>query len=169
MKESRPKHGGSFLDRGMYLSDACLGLSRNGWKALMAVMDQRQFKKVKGRKKPVCVNADNLKLPYGLLQKTFGIPCGRIPQALDELLAKGFIRLVYAGGAHKHDMSQYALSENWRWWKRGTVFQTRPTRQHHGYQGKLLGAIARKNLKRANIAHETEGIHTHETEGLKVA
>jgi DNA-binding PadR family transcriptional regulator len=92
----------------------------------------------------------------------------RIPPAIDELMAKGFIERRHAGGTAKHDMAIYALSEKWRLWTQGArPFQMREVGQHHGYQGRPLGAAAKYHkTESANIAHETEPIHTHETEPI---
>jgi hypothetical protein len=88
VKPNKAKAGGTFIEREAYQSRAFNSLSKNGMKVMIAFWDQRIFKKIKG-KKSQCINADHLKLPYGLLQRTYGIPRGRIPKAIDELLANG--------------------------------------------------------------------------------
>jgi hypothetical protein len=171
VKPSKPKYGGFFFERELYQSPAFLSLAKNAMKALIALLDGRDMKNVspKGQKKKFkCMNPDNLRLPYGLLEKTYGIPRGRIPAALDELLGKGFIERKHAGGAAKHDMAIYALSERWRLpGSEKATYQVREARQHHGYQGRPLGAVAsRCGDEGSIIAHETEPIHTHETEPI---
>jgi hypothetical protein len=168
---SKTKSGCIRLEREMYQHRAFLSLSKNAMKTLIALLDGRDMKNVarKGQKKKfVCMNPDNLRLPYGLLEKTYRIPRGRIPSAIDELLEKGFMERKRAGGSKKHDMAIYALSERWRLWIPGAKpFQVRGIRQHHGYQGRPLGAVANhQKAEGANIAHETEPIHTHETEPI---
>ena len=175
MKPSRPKYGWVKLEREMYQHPAFLSLGKNAIKALIAFLDARKFEqlpdkhgKINKKSKYVCVNGDSLKIPYGLLEKTYQIPRGRIPVALDELMTKGFIERKYAGGSAKHDMAIYALSDKWRLpGSEKAPYQARETREHHGYQGRPLGAIAdREEAKSANIAHETEPIHTHEMEPI---
>jgi hypothetical protein len=171
VKPSKLKYGGFFFEREMYQSPAFLSLTKNSMKALIALLDGRDMKNVspKGQKKKFkCMNPDNLRLPYGLLEKTYRIPRGRIPAAIDELMSKGFIERKHAGGAAKHDMAIYAISE--RWMLPGSEkapYQTREPRERHGYQGRPLGAVAKRcGAKGANIAHETEPIHTRETEPI---
>lgn len=171
MNPSKRKYGGFFFKREMYQHPAFLSLGKNAMKVLVALLDCRDMKNVspKGKKKKFeCMNPDNLRLPYGLLEKTYQIPRGRIPAAIDELMSKGFMERKHAGGAAKHDMAIYALSEKWRLpGSEKAPYQVRETQQHHGYQGRPLGAIA-NHLKSgsANIAHEKEPIHAHETEPI---
>jgi hypothetical protein len=155
----------------MYQSPAFLSLTKNSMKALIALLDTRDMKNVspKGQKKKFkCMNSDNLRLPYGLLEKTYQLPRGRIPAAIDELMSKGFIERKHAGGAAKHDMAIYAISERWRLpGSEKAPYQMREPRERHGYQGRPLGAVAsRLKTECANIAHETEPIHTHEAEPI---
>ena len=57
-----------------------------------------EAKTKKGNKrKPKFVNLDCLEVPYGTLTKVYKVPERRIPDAIDELLAKGFIRYITAG------------------------------------------------------------------------
>jgi hypothetical protein len=64
-----------------------------------------------------------------------------IPIALDDLLAKGFIKISYHGGACKHDKNKYALSDRYLiWTPESAPFEVRPRREKHGYQGRRIGA-----------------------------
>jgi hypothetical protein len=77
----KPLQGGFFFMREIYLSPAFLSLNKNAMKALFAVLDGRDMKNVspKGKKKKFrCMNPDNMRLPYGLLEKTYRIPRGRM-------------------------------------------------------------------------------------------
>ena len=110
------KAGGFYWERELYQSDAFLSLNKNAIKLLIALLDNRQrerpseAKTRKGyKRKPKFVNLDCLEVPYGTLKKVYKVPERRIPDAIDELLAKGFIRITYRGGAMKHDKSKYAL------------------------------------------------------------
>jgi hypothetical protein len=86
--------------------------------------------RVKGRKEWICTNKDCLYFTY-VEAKSYGISAYRFLKAIDQLLATGFIKIEHSGGAQRHDKSRYSLSENWRIWTLGTVFEERPpdTRQ----------------------------------------
>lgn len=142
------KKGGFFCERELYQSEAFLSLNKNAIKVLIALLDNRmresqsQAKDKKGNKrKAKFINLDRLKIPYGTLEKVYKINRSSIPKAIDELLAKGFIKISYHGGACKHDMSTYAWSDNYLFWSLHTApFETRPKREKHGYQGRKIGA-----------------------------
>jgi hypothetical protein len=90
---------------------------------------KRQFEKVgrgkNGKQKKVCVNANSLSLTYIEAKEKYGITQPRLTRAIDELLAKGFLTCIRQGGAYQQDKSIYGLSDNWRLWRPGTVFETR--------------------------------------------
>lgn len=119
-------------------------------KVLIALLDNRQreskgkAKDKKGNKrKPKFINLDRLEIPYGTLEKVYKISRSNIPAAFDELLAKGFIKISYHGGACKHDKNTYAWSNNFLLWTEDSApFEVRPKRERHGYQGRRLGATA---------------------------
>jgi hypothetical protein len=144
--KNRYKAGGFYWERELYQSEAFLSLNKNSMKVLIALLDSRQREKPseartkKGEKrKPKFVNLDCLEVPYGTLEKVYKIPVRRIPDAIDELLAKGFIRITYRGGAIKHDKSKYALVNDYLLWRpESAPFATRPKRERKGYQGRNL-------------------------------
>ncbi len=137
------KKGGFYWGRELYQSAAFLSLNKNAMKILIAFMDNRKVIKnnsPKGkRKKYEFSNLDNLKLPYALFEKTYGVSRSNIPKALDDLLAKGFLKIVYRGGTCRHDGSVYALSDNFLLWKPGAKpFEIRDKGNRKGYQGQNL-------------------------------
>ena len=142
------KPGGFYWERELYQSDAFLSLGKNGIKVLIALMDNRQREKPwdakdkKGKKrKPKFINLDRLEIPYGTLEKVYKMNRSSIPSAIDDLLAKGFIKISYHGGACKHDKSKYAWSDNYLLWTPSAKpFEVRPRREKHGYQGRRIGA-----------------------------
>lgn len=146
----RKYKGGFYWERELYQSDAFLSLNKNAMKILIALLDNRkretqsQAKTKKGNKrKPKFINLDRLVIPYGTLEKVYQINRSSIPRAIDELLAKGFIKISYHGGACKHDLNKYSLSDNYLFWTSHTApFEVRPRRERHGYQGHRLGATA---------------------------
>jgi len=139
------KAGGFYWERELYQSDAFLSLGKNSIKVLIALLDNRQREKPsdakdkKGNKrKPKFINLDRLEVPYGTLEKVYIINRSSIPAAFDELLAKGFIKISYHGGAYKHDKNKYA-------------FEVRPKREKHGYQGRRIGATKSKHPEIAGL------------------
>jgi hypothetical protein len=71
------------------------------------------------------INGKELTCPYIEAEKKYGITQPRLTRAIDELLSKGFITIAHQGGARKHDMTKYALSENYLQWKTGEVLGKR--------------------------------------------
>ena len=149
-KGNKQKSGGIYIERELYQSEAFLSLNKNAIKVLFALLDnrkkerERDAKTKKGNKrKPRFINLDSLIIPYGTLEKVYKISRSNIPGAIDELLAKGFIKIYYHGGACKHDKSVYAWSDNYLLWtKHSAPFEVRPKRERRGYQGRRLGATA---------------------------
>lgn len=147
----KQKSVGIYIPREIYQSDAFLSLGKNPIKVLFALLDNRRqetkgkAKDKKGAKrKPKFINLDSLVIPYGTLEKVYKIGHSNIPAAIDEQLAKGFIKISYHGGAFKHDKSTYAWSDNYLLWTKYTApFEIRPKRERHGYQGLRLGATAK--------------------------
>ena len=154
-KKANHKAGGFYWERELYQSDAFLSLGKNSIKVLIALLDNRErelprnAKDKKGNKrKPRFINLDHLEIPYGVLEKTYKINRSSIPAAIDELLAKGFIKIVHSGGAYQHDKSIYAWSDNFLMWIPGMKpFSVRPKREKHGYQGRRIGATSPKDRK----------------------
>jgi len=150
MKGKKYKSGGIFIERELYQSDAFLSLGKNAIKVLFALLDNRdrepkgKAKDKKGNKRKLkFINLDRLEIPYGTLEKVYKISRSNIPTAIDELLAKGFIKISYHDRACKHDKSTYAWSNNYLLWTKYTKpFEVRPRRERHGYQGRRLGATA---------------------------
>ena len=161
MLQKRYKHGGFYWERGLYQSDAFLSLGKNSIKVLIALLDNRlrekssMAKDKKGNKrKPQFINLDRLEIPYGTLEKVYKIPRSSIPSAIDELLAKGFVKISYHGGACRHDKSQYAWSDDYLLWTQGSrPFASRPKREKHGYQGRRLGAVIKDNAENHTHTH----------------
>lgn len=138
--------GGFYWERELYQSDAFLSLNKNSIKLLVALLDARIFEKQskardkKGRpRKRKCINLDSLEMPYGTLEKVYKISLRSIPAAIDELLAKGFIRITHRGGAIKHDKSVYALDNDYLLWRPNSKpFAKRPRIERRGYQGRRV-------------------------------
>jgi len=148
---SNKRSGGIYIERELYLSDAFLSLSKNAMKALIAFLDSRKREQTKyakdkkgNKRKPKFTNLNSLIVTYSTFETDYKISRPRIPGAIDELLAKGFIKIVHKGGACAKDTTKYAWSNNFLLWRKGAKpFQVRPKCEHHGFQGKMLGAVAK--------------------------
>ena len=156
-KKNKP--GGFYWERELYQSDAFLSMGKNSRMVVIALLDNRQREKPseakdrKGNKrKPIFTNLDCLEVPYGTLEKVYKINRSSIPSAFDELLAKGFIKISYHGGACKHDKNKYALSDDYLLWTpESAPFEVRPKREKHGYQGRRIGATKVKHPVMAGL------------------
>jgi len=155
------KTGGFYWERELYQSNAFLALRKNSIKVLIALLDNRQREKPseakdkkKNKRKTKFINLDRLEGLYGTLEKVYNINRSSIPAAFDELLASGFIRISYHGGAYKHDKNRYAWSDDYLLWTPdASPFGVRPKREKHGYQGE--GPDFTSRLKVSNtLQHE---------------
>ncbi len=146
------KAGGFYWERTVYQSQAFLSLGKNAIKFLIALYDVRKrenpssAKDKKGTKrKQVFVNLDCLEMPYKTLEKKYKMNQQGITRAIDELLAKGFIKISHHGGLGEHDKNRYALIDEYLIWKPGILpIRNRNRDVRRGYQGKCLGASKKK-------------------------
>ena len=166
MKSRPTKKGGFYWERDLYQSKAFLDLHKNAMIMLIALMDARkreypsQAKDKKGRKrKPEFINLDRLEMPYTTLKKKYGMNQAGIVRSVDKLLANGFIEIKQYGGLGKHDVTKYALVEDYLEWEPGTVFRKRTRDVRMGYQGRRLGATKLSAEKK--LARKTIPLHTH--------
>jgi hypothetical protein len=118
---------GTWFESDMAESEAHNSLK--GWapQLLIHFLRKRQFKKIKvGKKdKRICTNSKSITLTQIEAEKKYGVTQPRFNRAVDDLLAKGFLTIEHQGGAYRQDKTIYAVSENWRIWKPGMVFETR--------------------------------------------
>lgn len=135
MKKRVGKGKGTFVERDVFESDAFWSLTGAAPQMLIYFLGKREFRRTSSKaKQKSCVNADKLTLSYVELGK-LGVTQPRATRGFDELMAKGFITIVHAGGGHQRDQSVYALSTQWMRWKKGTVFSKRPDVVKRGFQG----------------------------------
>jgi hypothetical protein len=129
------KGKGTFVLSDVYESGAFWALKGAAPQMLIYLFGKREFRRVnKTDKHPKCVNDHELFLSYIELQK-LGITQPRATRGFDDLLAKGFIEIIHAGGGCQRDQSIYSLSNRWLFWKRGTIFSKRPGVIKRGFQG----------------------------------
>jgi hypothetical protein len=122
------KSAGTWLEREMFLSPAYFALKGCAPQLLTVFMGKRNFERLpvkKGRNNMVCINCQELTFTYIEAENSCGITKSRFSRGIDELLAKGFISVVRLGGTHKHDKTVFALSDRWKRWTPGTVFEMR--------------------------------------------
>lgn len=114
---------GTYIHRDLFESKAFIALKGVAPQLLILILGKRYFKGVDGKKS--CINCDNISFTYIEAREKYGITQPRFTRAIDDLLAKGFIVIKHRGGAYQQDKTIYGLSENWRLWRPGTVFEER--------------------------------------------
>ena len=128
MKKPHP-NSGTFIKAEMIKSSAFIALAGCAPQLLNIFMLKRNFERFpakKGRNNLVCINCQELTFTYIEAEKAYGITKSRFSRGIDELLAKGFISIVRPGGAYQQDKTVFALSDRWKRWMPGTVFEERP-------------------------------------------
>jgi len=115
------------MERNMFESKAYLSLRGFAPQLLTLILGKRWFDTVgkTGKMKRICTNCDALTFTYVEAEKKYGITKTRLCRAYDELLAKGFLKIIHQGGGYKQDKSIYALIEKWMIWRPGVVFEKR--------------------------------------------
>jgi len=120
-----------------------------------------------------CLNPNSLTMTYAELENIHnthsnpnksrfatiatGITRPRISRAFDELLEKGFIKIVRKGGKAQRDKSVYGLAEDWRLWSKGVVISKREK------EVRTLGYINKKT----KVANINVPIHANENVPIK--
>lgn len=138
------------IDTKMYTSKAFLSLCATSVKMLILFLGKRRLAFPKDRKgnkgSMVCENCNELTMTYKELENSpFCFTRPRITRAFDELLAKGFLRIVDPGGAYRKHKAVYALSDLWEQWTPGKKpFNRRLRDAKRGFQGQGKGAISKK-------------------------
>jgi hypothetical protein len=171
---STKKAGGFYWERSVYQSEAFLSLGINAMKFLIALFDARIFEKQsratdrKGvKRKPKCLNLDSLEMPYSILEKKYNMNQQGIVRSKDELLAKGFIKIIHEGGLGEHDKARYALIDDYLKWKLGMKpFRLRNRDVRRGYQGRGLGAVKNKTRSQNVRVLHTSKCETYDEPSL---
>jgi hypothetical protein len=133
---------GTWLDREMYMSRAYLSLGGFAPQLLCLFLGKRDFDRDCN-----CLNKDSITMTYAELENIFnhgeqnkglpkdGVTRPRIIRSFEQLMARGFIRIVHRGGTYKQDKSIYALTDEWKRWQKGMVFFKREKdTRHRGYR-----------------------------------
>jgi hypothetical protein len=117
------KAPGTYIHRDLYQSKAFIALKGVSPQLLVLILGKRKFDGIEGKK--VCTNSDYIPFTYIEAKEEYGITQPRFTRGIDDLLAKGFITVKHQGGAYQQDKTIYGLSENWRLWRPGVVFEKR--------------------------------------------
>lgn len=118
---------GTWVEKELFESKAFLSLKGVAPQVLIIMLGKRIITKhgKKGKERKTTINKDEIYFTYIEAEK-LGITQPRCTRAIDDLMAKGFIRIIHAGGAFKKDKTRYGLLDDWQFWKPGTVYETRP-------------------------------------------
>jgi hypothetical protein len=140
------------IETDMVISDAFWSLNGSSKNLLLLFLIKRKLRFEKG-KVPICVNPDEICMTYKELEAPpFVYHPEQIRRSLKTLLVRGFIEIVYQGGAYKKDKSIYGISDKWRIWEPGKDFSPKIKDVKRGYQGKGLGAIKTISTHK-NVSH----------------
>jgi hypothetical protein len=140
---------GTFVETQMFLSSAYKTLGRRGscqhvssasHVILMMLLGKRQFRTDKTRKGQRKVqfrtDGNRLTLTYKELE-AHGISNQLAAKGFDELLAKGFIEIIDAGGAFEKHKAVYGLTDDYLFWKPGKdPIRTRQRDVKRGWQNR---------------------------------
>ena len=173
-KKNKNGYGkGTFVDTQLYLSQAFISLGKPGTSPvvtycshsiLLMLMGKRQFGTVKdrkGQKVKQRTDENRFHLTYKELAH-WGISQTAATRGIDELLAKGFIKIAEHGGAYDKHKSKYALIDDWQNWQLGDP----PTRVRskdvkRGYQGKGDGAVKKQKQHTHAMDRDTHARDGH--------
>lgn len=119
--------GKIWIDRGMIESKAFISLRGFAPQLLILVLGKRRYDKQgrKGKVKYIILNSNQINITYTEFKKKYGITQPKLTRAIDQLLEKGFLRVVRQGGTFRHDKAVYALSDSWIIWKQGMTIEKR--------------------------------------------
>jgi hypothetical protein len=128
---------GTWIEREMFQSRAFLSLKGFAPQLLILFLSKRSIETIggKGKERRRCTNKNSLSVTY-IEREKLGITQPRATRGLDELLAKGFLEQTHAGGAYKRDRATYGLSDKWRLWTPGIIFETRKRDVRRGFQNR---------------------------------
>ena len=127
---------GTWIDEEMFTSRAYFSLKGIAPQLLTLFLAKRDFIKKDG--KYICTNKDKITMTYAELENIYnlgshnkhlpkdGLKRPSITRGRDDLMAKGFVRIVHQGGGYQQDKTRYALAEDWQWWQPGQVIYKRP-------------------------------------------
>ena len=123
MKNTNLTKGFAQIPRKMICSQAFNSLSGKGHIILSYLLSQCrhvEIKRKKGHRSFILTNKDELILPYRSLQASpYKMAYSTITKGIDELLSKGFIKVMEQGGRAKGHVSVYGLIDAYLKWGKG--------------------------------------------------
>ena len=134
------------IETEMIISEAYATMSGSCKDLLMYFLLKRKLRFERG-KIPICTNPDEICMTWKELENPpFNWHPEKIRRSKKTLLVRGFIKIVYQGGAYKKDKTIYGLSENWRIWEPGKDFSPKKKDVKRGFQGKGFGGDKKNNF-----------------------
>ena len=106
----------------MGMSQAWLTLNSPGHKVMTYVLFKVWIENIGTKAKPnfVCTNKNEIQILYGdLTEAPYNMPRKSITRGIDELLSRGFIKVIEQGGSKKGHASIYGISEDYLKWSPG--------------------------------------------------
>lgn len=106
----------------MGMSQSWLTLNNPGYKVITYVLFKLIHENIGTRTKPiyVCSNKNEIQILYGeLTEPPYNMQRKSITRGIDELLARGFIKVIEQGGSKKGHASIYGICDDYLKWKPG--------------------------------------------------
>jgi len=103
-------------------SQAFQALNAPGHRILAYVRIQLTIKNIGTKRKPkfACINKNEIQILYAVLaKKPWSMANAVVTRGIDELLHKGFIKVIEQGGRAKGHVSVYGLVDNYLKWTKG--------------------------------------------------
>lgn len=150
---------GIYLEAELLNSDAFQSLSRGGLRVYLRFLAKRVMVKRKSKDRAVThsiANNGEIVFCYSEAKKK-GIPGREFRNALDELIAKGFIDINHQGaGGRTKDMSTYFVADRWKKWNTPDYKPTATPRQKDTRQGRgwAVYNARKKQSSVTNSPHE---------------
>ena len=132
----------TYFETDLAVSKAWLSLNGTCKSILVLCLLKRQMRFLKkGDKIPTLLKEDFTMTYKELEAPPLGFHPEQIRRCLKTLLVRGFIKIMYQGGAFKKDKTIYGISDNWQMWETGKDFSPKKKDVNRGYQAKGLGAV----------------------------
>lgn len=133
----------TIVETEMITSNAFATLNGTAKNILMLFLLKRKGWDFKKGKAPEWKNPDQeISMTWKELQnEPFNFHPEQIRRNFKILLCRGFIKIMYKGGAYKKDKNIYGLSNNWRIWSLGQDFSPKKKQIKRGFQGRGFSKV----------------------------
>ncbi len=148
------------IQRGMVKSRAFLALTGKSSHVLLLFLESRKMAKnpFSGKRREPYIMVDGGEGPFTYTQaRERGISQGQFTRAISQLVAHGFLDIVYRGGGMMGDASIYKPSKRWRRFGKPDFVQAerKPDERHIGYQDPAKRGSGRRKATRTNARGPT--------------